>query len=97
MATEEEKLVRTLETQVRQLILQYKRLKEENESLYEMVDERDTTIKELRSEIGTLNANYANLKLAKMIEIGDQEIKDAKSRFSKLVRDVDKCIALLKA
>ncbi|MBQ1973160.1 MAG: hypothetical protein II222_02250 [Paraprevotella sp.] len=62
-----------------------------------MVDERDTTIKELRSEIGTLNANYANLKLAKMIEIGDQEIKDAKSRFSKLVRDVDKCIALLKA
>ncbi len=97
MATEEEKLVRTLETQVRQLILQYKRLKEENESLYEMVDERDTTIKELKSEIGTLNANYANLKLAKMIEIGDQEIKDAKSRFSKLVRDVDKCIALLKA
>ena len=97
MATEEEKLVRTLETQVRQLILQYKRLMEENESLYEMVDERDTTIKELRSEIGTLNANYANLKLAKMIEIGDQEIKDAKSRFSKLVRDVDKCIALLKA
>lgn len=97
MATEEEKLVRTLETQVRQLILQYKRLKEENESLYEMVDERETTIKELKSEIGTLNANYANLKLAKMIEIGDQEIKDAKSRFSKLVRDVDKCIALLKA
>lgn len=97
MASEEEKLVQTLETRVRQLILQYKDLKTENEALYEMVDERDAQIKLLKQETENLKASYANLKLAKMIEIGDNDMKDARSRLSKLVRDVDRCIALLKA
>lgn len=97
MAVEEDKLVHTLETRIRQLILQYKQLQAENESLYEMVDERDARIGALTQETETLKADYANLKLAKMLEIGDGDMKDARSRFSKLVRDVDKCIALLKS
>lgn len=97
MAVEEDKLVHTLETRIRQLILQYKQLQTENESLYEMVDERDARIGALTQETETLKADYANLKLAKMLEIGDGDMKDARSRFSKLVRDVDKCIALLKS
>ena len=30
-----------------------------------------------------------------MIELNDSDLKDAKQRLAKLVRDVDKCIALL--
>lgn len=97
MASEEEKLVTTLETRIRQLILQYRQVKTENESLHKMVDDQEVVINSLRKEKETLQADYANLKLAKMIEIGDNDMKDARSRFSRLVRDVDKCIALLKA
>ncbi len=97
MAVEDDKLVYTLENRIRHLIVQFKALKEENEGLYEMVDERDAEIKKLKQETETLRANYASLKLAKMIEIGDDDMKNAKNRISKLVRDVDKCIALLKA
>ncbi len=97
MAVEDDKLVHTLENRIRHLIFQYKALKEENEGLYEMVDERDAEICKLKQETNTLRANYADLKLAKMIEIGDNDMKNAKSRIAKLVRDVDKCIALLKS
>lgn len=97
MAADEDKLVQTLETRIRQLILQYKQLKAENESLYEMVDKQEAVISNLKKEKEVLAADYANLKLAKMIEIGDNDMKDARSRISRLVRDVDKCIALLKA
>ncbi len=97
MASEADKLVQTLETRIRQLILQYKQLKAENESLYEMMDQQETVINALKEEAKTLKADYADLKIAKMIEIGDNDIKDARSRISKLVRDVDKCITLLKA
>ena len=31
-----------------------------------------------------------------MLEIGDQDVAEAKQRIARLVRDVDKCIALLK-
>ena len=39
---------------------------------------------------------YTNLKMARTISIHDNDIKDTKQRLSKLVREVDRCIALLK-
>ena len=38
---------------------------------------------------------YANLKSARIISINDNELKDTRQRLMKLVREVDKCIALL--
>jgi hypothetical protein len=49
----------------------------------------------LHAEIGQCKKDYSNLKLAKMIEVSDSEMKNAKQRLSKLVRDVNKCIGLL--
>ena len=91
----EEKLIVTFETRIRQLILHYQQLQVENERLYATINEKETVIKDLTKRIESLKADYTNLKIAKMIEIGDDEMKNAKSRLSKLVRDVDKCIALL--
>ena len=45
--------------------------------------------------MGRLQSDYANLKIAKMLDICSNDIENAKSRLSKLVREVDKCIALL--
>ena len=50
---------------------------------------------ELQVEQEELKAAYESLKIAKMIEISDTDMKNAKSRLSKLVREVNKCIALL--
>lgn len=95
MTKEEEILLRKFETRVRQMILQYKELEAENRELYELVDHKERELEQAKAETETVRRDYANLKLAKMIEIGDNDLKNAKTRLSKLVRDVDKCIALL--
>ena len=91
----DEKLVNDFAARVRQLIMALDTLRSENEELYQMVEEREDTIKALKTDVETWKQNYQNLKTARMINIADGEIDAAKARFSKLVREVDKCIALL--
>ena len=92
MTAEEDALLRTLEARVTQVTLA---LKDRYAALSRTMEEKDTTIAALHSQIDRLQTNYANLKTAKMIDISSEDMKNAKSRLSKLVREVDKCIALL--
>ena len=96
MTSEEEKTIRLLETRTRQLILKFMQHKEDNEELLEELVRKDSELEEVKKQNKQLEANYANLKMAKMLEVGDKDITAAKQRIAKLVRDVDKCIALLK-
>ncbi|MBR3513871.1 MAG: hypothetical protein IKO12_05570 [Bacteroidaceae bacterium] len=96
MTAAEEKTIRDLQTRTRQLILKFQQLKEENEALLEELVSKDSELEAARKENKLLHEQYANLKMAKMLEIGDNDLAAAKQRVAKLVRDVDKCIALLK-
>lgn len=95
MTKEEEYALRTFETRVRQLILKYKEIEQENQELYSMVDEKERELKKAQQQIEQLKRDYANLKMARVIEVSGEDVNDAKSRINKLVREVDKCIALL--
>ena len=95
MTAEEDALLRTLEARVTQVTLEYKDLKDRYAALSRTMEEKDATIAALHSQIDRLQTDYANLKTAKMIDISSEDMKNAKSRLSKLVREVDKCIALL--
>ena len=80
---------------IRQLISNYQVMKKEIGDLYIEVDRKDEEISRLKAELRQSQSDYSNLKLAKMIEISDSELKGAKQRISKLVREVNKCIGLL--
>lgn len=95
MTAEEDALLRTLEARVTQVTLEYKALKDRYAALSRTMEEKDATITALHPQIDRLQTDYANLKTAKMIDISSEDMKNAKSRLSKLVREVDKCIALL--
>lgn len=95
MTAEEEKLMRILESRITQLILEFKDLETENTALKKRLEQEKSTKAELQTQMEELQAAYENLKIAKMIEISDMDMKNAKSRLSKLVREVNKCIALL--
>lgn len=90
-----EKTLTTFSTRVRQLILQFRELKAENNELYAMVDERDKKIKELESQVAQKQTEYESLKTAKMLEITDGDLEGAKKRVARLIREVNKCITLL--
>ncbi len=90
-----EKMLNQFATRVRQMLLQYQEVKEENKGLYEMVDERDAKIKQLEDQLAQARNDYNSLMMAKMVEISDTDMDAAKKRLSKLIRDVNKCITLL--
>ena len=96
MTDDEKKKLSQFEAHVRQLMEKYLILKKENEDLYQLIDEQEKAIKELTTQTQKLQQSYNNLKMARMIEISDDEMQNAKQRLSKMVREVDKCIALLK-
>lgn len=91
----DEKTINTFATRVRQLILEFGKLKRENAELYEMVDERDAEIKALQEKLSQAEHDYNSLKMAKMMTISDADMEATQKRVAKLIRDVNKCITLL--
>ena len=91
----DEKTINTFATRVRQLILEFGKLKQENAELYEMVDERDAQIKALQEKLSQAEHDYNSLKMAKMMTISDADMAATQKRVAKLIRDVNKCITLL--
>lgn len=91
----DEKTINTFATRVRQLILEFGKLKQENAELYEMVDERDAQIKALQEKLSQAELDYNSLKMAKMMTISDADMEATQKRVAKLIRDVNKCITLL--
>lgn len=91
----DEKTINTFATRVRQLILEFGKLKQENAELYEMVDERDAQIKALQEKLSLAEHDYNSLKMAKMMTISDADMEATQKRVAKLIRDVNKCITLL--
>lgn len=89
------KTMNTFATRVRQLILEFGKLKQENAELYEMVDERDAQIKALQEKLSQAEHDYNSLKMAKMMTISDADMEATQKRVAKLIRDVNKCITLL--
>lgn len=92
---EDNKILRLFTTRMRQLILQYKELKKENEDLYAMVDARESEIKQLKSQLEQSQNDYNSLKMAKMVEITDGDLESAKKRLARLIKDINKSITLL--
>ena len=90
-----EQIIATFQTRIRDLIQRFKELKKENQGLYEMVEKNEQDIKDLQAKLTQADHDYQSLKMAKMIEITDGDLEDAKARVAKMIRDVNKCIALL--
>ena len=90
-----EKTLNLFSTRVRQMILQFKETKTACQELREQVEQRDAQIQQLQEQLAQAQRDYNSLKMAKMIEITDGDIEEAKKRAQALIRDVDKCITLL--
>ena len=93
--TQNEKTLAAFEARVRQLILRFQELKKENAELYSVVEKQEQDIKTLEAKLAQAESDYNSLKMAKMIEITDSDLQGAKDRLAKLIRDVNKCIAIL--
>ena len=93
--TSNEQTIATFQTRVRDLLQRFQELKKENADLYAMVEKNEQDMKQLRAKLAQADDDYNALKMAKMMEITDGDLESAKARVAKLIRDVNKCIAIL--
>ena len=95
MTEEDKKLIKAFEAKLRQFMFLYNQLEQENSLLIQELADKATQIAQLEVSKKELEVKFTNLKMARTISLYDKDIKDAKQRLTSLVREVDKCIALL--
>ena len=95
MTEEDRKLIGSFEGKLRHLMFLFDELKQENADLKLLLTQKDKELKQLDLSRKELEARYTDLKMARTISLYDKDIKDTKQRLTSLVREVDKCIALL--
>ena len=82
-----------LETRTRQLGLAYTQLAADYESLQHRLVVAEEEQMRLREENVRLQQMYDHLKMAKYIDLCDDDKRLNRQRISKMVREIDKCIA----
>ena len=91
-------MVSSLETHTRQLMLQYDRTKLLLAETQKKLAEQEEYCMLLEEEKQELEEKYARLKMAKLIDMADDdELKSTRKRINKMIASVDKCLATLKA
>ncbi len=95
MTEEEKNQLSVFEARLRQLMFLHDELKEKNRFLAEALNKKEQTLQQLQHDYNELEATYTNLKQARIISIHDSDVVATRQRLSKLVREIDKCLALL--
>lgn len=95
MTPEQEKSVSILKNHINVLISLFENAKEENAALREKEKELANVIQEKDAELAELQQKYNTLKMAKTIAAANEGAHEAKIKINRIVREIDKCIALL--
>lgn len=93
--TQSEKILSTFQTRVRQMVLRFQEVKKENSGLLARIAELERRIKELEERQALAEKDYESLKMARMMTIVDKDLEGAKERVARMIREVNKCIAVL--
>lgn len=89
-------LITRIETRTRQLLMRHEELQKELLLLQERLQEREDEILSLQIKNEELQQQYDHLKMAKYIDMADDDVKDMRGRIRKMMRDIDRCISMLK-
>ena len=84
-----------LRVHVDELMARHTALIERCECLEVRLQEREKSIAALQKELENIHAKYRSLAMAQAVALQEGDWVAARSRFDKLVREIDKCISLL--
>jgi uncharacterized coiled-coil DUF342 family protein len=96
MADEKGKLLIDLEVRVKQVLLRCDSLRDENAQLREEAQSWQNQMTQAKEELNQLKTKYDSLKMARTVTAASVDVDMARVKLSKMVREVDKCINLLK-
>ncbi len=95
MNAEQIEILGTLRTRIRNLMNMYETEREEKELLKQENAELTQKMVLRDKRINELEHKYDNLKIARSLVSDGEDIHDARIKVNRIVREIDKCIALL--
>ena len=95
MTEDHKRLLAVFEVRVRDLMALCDSRKRKIDELLVMLDQKEKELRQAREMVEELCGKCDNMLMAKIISANEEEMKNARMRLSRLVREVDKCIALL--
>jgi chromosome segregation ATPase len=95
MTDDQKRLLAVFEVRTRDLMALCDRQKQEIQELTNALNSKEDELQQAIRTISELEAKYDSLLTARIVSVKEKEVKSAKMRLSKLMREVDKCIALL--
>jgi len=95
MTEQDQILLEDFKAKLRLLMKRHNTLKAERQELLVKVAGLQEKVAGLESEKEQLVKKYEDLKVAKVLSVGDDETRQVKQRITKIVREIDKCIAQL--
>ncbi len=95
MTEDQNRLLAVFEVRVRDLMALCDMQRQKIVELTDALNQTEEALQQTREEATAWKAKFDNLLTAKVVSANEEEMKDARMRLSKLVREVDRCIALL--
>ncbi|MBP7506310.1 MAG: hypothetical protein KA807_00690 [Prolixibacteraceae bacterium] len=95
MTEKDQHLIDELKANIRCLINSLEESKNELERIKDEYKGLEYRFNVYTEEFEALKKQYENLKVAKTLAVGDTDNQAAKQKINKLIKEVDKCIALL--
>ena len=95
MVAEEVEILNGIREKMQSVKLQINRQQEDNEQLKKRNEDLNNKIQQKEVLIKELEQQNKKLKLAKSFLAESEDVHDAKIKINRLVREIDKCIALL--
>jgi chaperonin cofactor prefoldin len=95
MTEEDRLLLNDLKSNVQQLFGKFRQLETENSNLHEEIIKLRERIGEMEKEKSELSRKNEQLLIANGLLSGDTEKSEVRQKINSLIREIDKCIALL--
>ena len=89
-------MVVRVETYTRQLLMRQQQMRDDYARLQERLREREEEILSVQIKLEELQKKYDHLRMAKFIDMADDDTKDIRGRIRKMVRDIDRDMSILK-
>ena len=95
MTNRYEELIDAFEVRLRKLISEYQLVKEQNSLMKAELERKQTDLMQAHQEILELRKNYDHLQIARNLGASEVEKAESRQQITKMVREIDKCLALL--
>jgi hypothetical protein len=95
MTNKYDELINAFELKLRKLISEYESLREQNVELKAALERKQEDLMQAHQQFLEIRNNYDRLRVARNLGTSEEERVESKRRINKIVREIDKCLALL--